>query len=253
MVTASTVRSERRAPTRTIQVTFCKTFLREALVLVYQDSRTAYCLRQLTPYICFVAVTDIVLVLISPPEYVPCSNRGICDFGSGVCFCFEQFMGANCGAYKKAIAEYSERAVSPSEVLVIESSNPLFDKTLLKFQTFDIGNDQFRTISAQNMDRTVFQMDGYGNIKMNYGGLVVSASIYSKTSGMTVNAGGIAVTGGMTAESDTLVINGRTNVKGGITVTNGGFNVVGASRFNGDSSVTGGLEVTSGLECAQVC
>jgi hypothetical protein len=29
--------------------------------------------------------------------YVPCSNRGSCDYGTGICKCFSGFYGANCG------------------------------------------------------------------------------------------------------------------------------------------------------------
>mmetsp|Transcript_4648 Transcript_4648/g.5977 ORF Transcript_4648/g.5977 Transcript_4648/m.5977 type:complete len:708 (+) Transcript_4648:81-2204(+) len=35
--------------------------------------------------------------------HVDCSNRGICDFRSGICNCFEGFIGANCGTPKSAL------------------------------------------------------------------------------------------------------------------------------------------------------
>jgi hypothetical protein len=31
--------------------------------------------------------------------YVPCSNRGTCDFDTGVCKCFKGFYGASCGFF----------------------------------------------------------------------------------------------------------------------------------------------------------
>lgn len=32
-------------------------------------------------------------------EYSYCSNRGICDFNTGICTCFEDFTNANCDTY----------------------------------------------------------------------------------------------------------------------------------------------------------
>lgn len=187
-------------------------------------------------------------------EYAPCSNRGICDFAQGVCYCFEQFSGAACGSYKKAIAEFSERAVSTSEVLIIESSNPEFDRTILQLQTFDIGTPAFNSIKVKNLERTVFQMDGYGNIDMFYGGLKIGDTTSDNpSSGMSVDTGGLTVTGGVTAYTDTLVIDGRVEVKGGgVTVASGGVTVEGDATFYDESSITGGMVVAHGINVAQV-
>jgi hypothetical protein len=184
-------------------------------------------------------------------EYAICSNRGICDFDAGVCHCFEQFVNANCGSYKKAIAVVEERAVSTSEVMVLESSNPDFDKTILKFQTFDIGTEAFNTIVVKNMLRVLFVLDGYGNVRMNYGGLTIGAGTNTLSSGMTINTGGLKVTGGVTAQSNTLVIKGRTVVSG-VTIGNGGMSVTGTSKFYASATVAGGFSVTKGLNTSYV-
>jgi hypothetical protein len=168
-----------------------------------------------------------------------------------VCHCFEQFVDANCGSYKKAITLAQPREVSTSEVLVLESGNPDFDKTILKFQTFDIGTSIFNTILVKNLDRIIFVLDGYGNVRMNYGGLTIGQGLNTLSSGMTINTGGLRVTGGITAESNTLVIQGRTVVSG-VTIGNGGMSVVGTSRFRAEATVTGGFSISRGLNSTYV-
>ena len=171
-----------------------------------------------------------------------------------MCYCFEQFEGANCGSFKKAIAEFSERAVSTSEVLIIETSNAEFDKTVLQFQTFDIGTLGFNTVKATNLDRTVFQMDGYGNVNMHYGGLVIGDTGMDVTSsGLTVDVGGLTVTGGITAKTDAVVTECPVQVKaGGVSIANGGFTVVGQTDIHGQGTITGGMKITRGLNISSV-
>jgi hypothetical protein len=135
--------------------------------------------------------------------------------------------------------------------MVIESSNPDFDKTILKFQTFDIGTSIFNTILVKNLDRILFVLDGYGNVRMNYGGLTIGEGLNTLSSGMTINTGGLRVTGGITAESNTLVIQGRTVVSG-VTIGNGGMSVVGTSRFRAEATVTGGFSIEKGLNSTYV-
>jgi hypothetical protein len=162
-------------------------------------------------------------------------------------------MDANCASYKQAIAPPSVREVSSSEVLIIESSNPDFESTILRFQTFDIASEAFNTLQVNNLDRTVFNMDGSGNVVMNYGSLTIGDTNNSLSSGMTINVGGLRVTGGITAYTDTLVIDGPVTVlAGGVSIGNGGLNVAGDAYFNGDNGVTGGLSVTKGLVLSNV-
>jgi len=139
--------------------------------------------------------------------------------------------------------------VSINEVFTVESTNPDFTATLLRFQTFDVASTDFKTINVNNLDRNVFSLDGAGNVAMNYGSLVIGDADNVLSSGMTVNTGGLTVTGGVTAYTDTLVINGPTYVTtGGVTVMNGGLRIIGTAEFNGDAEIFGGLSVAKGLQ-----
>jgi hypothetical protein len=43
--------------------------------------------------------------------HVDCSNRGICDYSSGICQCFDGFYGSNCGnkvTYGETASKYKQ-------------------------------------------------------------------------------------------------------------------------------------------------
>ncbi|KAJ1438128.1 hypothetical protein B484DRAFT_324288, partial [Ochromonadaceae sp. CCMP2298] len=99
------------------------------------------------------------------PEYALCSNRGICDFLSGNCLCFQQFTNSSCDVYKSAVAPFSQRAID-SDVFKIGVSNDDFADNVLTINTFDIGTEAFTTIRVEDRDKVLFTMDGYGNLVM---------------------------------------------------------------------------------------
>jgi hypothetical protein len=188
-----------------------------------------------------------------------CSNRGICDVQAGLCYCFDQFSGANCDEYKNFTAAAIVRDVDYNQVLTVESSNPDFDKTVLTLNTFDIGTDAFTTMKAVNLDRTVFEMTGYGDVTMHYGSLTIGGANFSVTGGaiagggQTIGAGGLSVVGGMTTYSGKLSIGNRVLVYGGgVTVNNGGVTIVGSSTFNGDATMAGAFTVYNKLNVGLV-
>ena len=44
--------------------------------------------------------------------HVDCSNRGLCDYSSGVCTCFDGFFGANCGTPVSAFTLVASRTTA---------------------------------------------------------------------------------------------------------------------------------------------
>jgi EGF-like domain len=131
---------------------------------------------------------------ISFPEYSYCSNRGICDFKSGNCICYESFYGANCGYYAPVAASSDSSAVTSSDVLTLVSTLSTFKASVLRLATTNLGTTEFNMITVVDNYRKIFILDGYGNILMNYGGLTIrlgGASIL--LGGLKVDSGGLTV------------------------------------------------------------
>eukprot|EP00606_Chrysophyceae_sp_TOSAG23-5_P001098 GSChrysophyteH2.ASY1.ANO1.1092.1 assembled CDS len=168
---------------------------------------------------------------VSIPLYEPCSNRGICDMSTGSCSCYDSFYGSNCATF---LPDGVVRDLI--DVMSITVSEEAYTESVLHLADTVRGVDKWNSIVIEgNFDQfndkrdILFQMDAWGDIDMNYGGINLRAPVETGDSGLHVNWGGFVVTGGMTIAS------------GGLEIT--GVDVGGEGEFSGDIVTDGGLNV----------
>ena len=203
------------------------------------------------------------------PEYTTCSNRGVCDFATGQCSCFESFYGSSCNAYTYAVREIS--SALPYDVMGVQTIEPGYDGNLLRLKSAVIGecdrtgscsDSDFKFVRVTNTSTdAVTEMDGEGNIDMFIGdfnldkggltinskGLVVSGGLSIMQQGLVIAAGiGVTInTGGLLLEGvgKSITLDGV----GGVKAIHGGVAVTGGVSLNsGDLDISGGLMVTQG-------
>ena len=180
-------------------------------------------------------ITDISGV--SFPEYVYCSNRGICDFTTGKCSCYEDFYGGNCETYAPLSSTSQVIEAGTSDVLQVQVHSKTFTSDLVKLSSVDSASNAFTFIKLNDNYRNIFVIDGAGNILVNYGEFNIHRG------GLTITSGGLKVSGGLTVHQ-----HGISSV-GGMTVNNHGLKIYqhGLSVEGGMTIVTSGLKLTGGL------
>jgi hypothetical protein len=154
--------------------------------------------------------------------YSFCSNRGVCDFSSGLCLCFRGFTGSACHNFINST--FPVPLIFPYDVLLLNNSQT-FNGSILGISSTFVGNSWFNYLEADIRGDTYFKIDGRGNIDMNYGGLVINGLNNTIYTGQTVGSGGLYV------------------YKGGVTVSSGGLNLIQGSLTAINGKIVGGLEV----------
>jgi hypothetical protein len=91
--------------------------------------------------------------------YEYCSNRGICDFGSGVCDCFDGYTNSNCDKYI-----YGPRFITNANntnVYEILNTDSTFQGNVLKLSTTYAGNTNFNYLALYSDNNTpIARIDG---------------------------------------------------------------------------------------------
>lgn len=162
-------------------------------------------------------------------KYDYCSNRGICDLGSGECACYQNFYGAACEVYvpQEIYADYVD-------VMTISANDTDFTDTVLRIQDTirgDAGDWSSFYVETNeetyNSERTAaFNITNDGDVIQTRGGWSLQGKRDGLT-GVTIHAGGLRVHDGITIESE------------GLEVVNKG--VAGDLRFSGQGKVSGGM------------
>ena len=210
---------------------------------------------------CFVSILSpfFELIFSFSIEYDICSNRGVCDFSTGVCSCFTGFTNSNCDSYTKLLRS-SSRAFS-SNVLRLSTANELFSANVVNINSEEEATSDYSVIAALDSTKTVFNMDGKGNMNLSYGGLKIFGKNISHeaqfaTGGETIYTGGLSIIGGLSiganglnVTTDSFTLDGGLSLEGGLALKNGGITIidsVGVSVLGGVSIQTSGLSVIFG-------
>ena len=184
-------------------------------------------------------LTSFHLLFLFLLVYSYCSNRGLCDFTAGVCSCFADFTNANCDSYFYGISAVT--SAFNADILSVQTTNSSFTGNVLRLSTLGLGTSNFNFIKVTDSTRTIFTLDGAGNVNMFYGHLVISGG--NGYGGLTIASGGLTVTGGVTVYTAGIQITGGVSVSsGGVMVYSNGVFVTGGVSIN-----TGGLTVTNGV------
>ncbi len=124
-----------------------------------------------------------------------------------------------------------------TDILNLQNALSPFTGTVLQLSSTYAGTTGFNYFQVSDVARSdgvsIVVVDGYGNFKINYGGLTIGG--LDEKGGETINIGGLQVTSGITIYNKGLVITG------GVTIESEGLNLE-----SGGMRVTGGASIPSG-------
>ena len=124
-------------------------------------------------------------------EYAICSNRGKCNFNTGLCTCLDGFGGPSCSN----VTYLHHHGSNTNPGLEVSISGLDYTSTVLHISSARSASSSFNFIEATAASETVFYVDGTGSVGIN--------KLKSLTGGMTISGGGLNVdSGGLTISSD---------------------------------------------------
>jgi hypothetical protein len=124
-------------------------------------------------------------------EYAICSNRGKCNFNTGLCTCLDGFGGPACSN----VTYLHHHGSNSNPGLEVSISGLDYTSTVLHISSARSASSSFNFIEATAASETVFYVDGTGSVGIN--------KLKSLTGGMTISGGGLNVySGGLTISSD---------------------------------------------------
>ncbi|RLN78989.1 hypothetical protein BBJ28_00007362, partial [Nothophytophthora sp. Chile5] len=185
-----------------------------------------------------VAVTDVI-------EHVYCSNRGLCDFSTGLCVCYADFKGMDCNQPSNI-----PDSIDDNDGFVINPMGLQYTGTVLHLITTKGSQGDFYFMKIESSTLPILTMDGLGDTKLLHGDFQVSTgSIIVTTIGQTVAAVDITSTHA-TFTGTTLNVRASRAAASSFKLfeaMSGGTTTVVAIRGDGRTTIqTGGLEVVTG-------
>lgn len=188
------------------------------------------------------------------PEYAVCSNRGVCDVGTGLCNCFLGFTNSNCDTLFDG-NDIDIQYASNRSVLQLVNDNTGFNAAFVKLDNNPEDTEECRYISYGRSPaatpKNIFQVDCTGDIIMSYGGLHLGKNA-TGYSGQTIVGGLNIDKGGLTVTTDGFNISEYLQVEGSVSIVDGGLKVsrgfvsIGQDMQLQQLTVTSALTVTGG-------
>lgn len=222
-------------------------------------------------------ISDTTDTTLKLPEYTMCSNRGLCNFFTGSCYCLEGFTNPNCDTYRTSL--YPTLTPPNSDVLTIESTSSSYTNNLLSItaNTWDDqpliyvpdypiptarkllymncsspvtlsgvtidDNGNLVPITTNKLHATSFSIDQAGNTQTRASWVAGNGLNILQSGGLQVYKGGITVNSGDLLLTDTATLVGP----GPLGIGSGGATIRGPiSITDSGARLSGGLYIANG-------
>ena len=130
----------------------------------------------------------IAITTAATNEYATCSNRGVCDFATGLCTCGTNYYGSSCNT-RGTTQEVDDAAAA----LIVSSTGDSYTGNVMELSTTRSASSDFNFLKATASGATVFSIQGDGLVKMTNGLNIEKGGITLESGGITLNDGVIEV------------------------------------------------------------
>jgi hypothetical protein len=133
---------------------------------------------------------------VNHKEYIPCSRRGACSYGTGRCKCHKKFGGLACNELPTS----SEVDCTEAD-MTVHSTCSTVTGTIMNIQTTKSSQADFYFLDTLASGTTLFRVRGDGYVDISIGGMkivgggetIANGGLQIPVGGSTVNGGGLLV------------------------------------------------------------
>lgn len=170
-----------------------------------------------------------------------CSSRGVCNYDTGVCDCFDLFYGEACQKFLGNTEDYIQ--ILPEDVLnlrIDSSLDPnLYKSTVLKLDSAYNPPDSLYWLKIMAGSKQILNINNEGLFNLMYGGFYIEALGFNK--GVHILEGSSSALGGIVIEDDDANIKSISIADGGsVYLQQGNAECEGISAQNGGSITSDG-------------